>query len=193
MEQIAGRIRGSGPDRDRQQHHIHHGETRHRHPHQQVAPGAIVLGDGQGARVQLMRLIACAFQLLDELVGHDMLLGLDRGTLERQVHPRRGDTGHGGQGPLDRRDTGRTVDRRQGQRDVRLGVQRLLGQSLRAGCGNTGRTGRDRRAKDGGHGVDLSGQRLTWRMTRWENGVPSSACAVMRMFQLPAARSTGAT
>ncbi len=114
MKHVTGGICGPGPDRDRQKHQIHRGKTRHRQPHQQVAPGAVTLAGGKAGQIQLMRLKPQPRQNRDQICGAQVWLCLNQGAFQGQIDPRGMDAGMGIQPPLNRRDTGLTVDGWQG-------------------------------------------------------------------------------
>ena len=160
VEQIAGRPLGPRPDGDREEHDVHHREERHAQPHQNVARLPVGLGRRQKAGVQLMRLIADAFQHLDQLGGGHLRLGIHRHPLQRQVDPRTLHPRHRLHRIFDGGNAGRAMRRRQGQHQPRVVGLRQLCQPLGRGGRDAGRAGRGAggkvgRLRHGGHGVSL--------------------------------------
>ena len=90
VEQVARRVLGPRPDRDGQQHHVHHRKERDAQPHQQVAPLPVGFGGATAGRgparappspSAASTAISCG--------GGDVGRGLDADPLQRQVHPGR--------------------------------------------------------------------------------------------------------
>ena len=100
VHHVAGHAFGPRPDRDRQQHDVHHREERDGQPHQQVAALPVGGGRGQHAGVELMRLVARAFQDGAKILGRHLRPRLDRGAAQGQVHACVAHAGHRGQRPF---------------------------------------------------------------------------------------------
>ena len=145
VEHVARRRFRPRPHRHRQQHDIHHAESRHPQPHQQIAALTVGFRGRQKARVQLMRLIAKALQRRDHRIGAHIGICLYRHPLHRQVHPHRPHTRQLRQPGFHGRDTGRAMRRRNGQHQPRFMRGRKFRQPFRRRGHRTGRASRRRR------------------------------------------------
>ncbi len=112
MHHVAGRARSPGPDRDRQQHHVHHRKTGHAQPRQQVTPGFVAVAIGQHRAIERFGGVAQRRQLGDQQIFNiGQIGGGDGYPLQGQVDAGAKYIGAVAQLALDRRDTGGTMHR----------------------------------------------------------------------------------
>ena len=111
VQQVAGGVGRPGPDRDREQHHVHHRKARDGEAGEQVAPLAVTLGVVHGPRVE------GAGGVADPREGGDHVLGLRRGGVvggrdatQAEVDAGRAQAGGAGQRVFDALDAGGAVD-----------------------------------------------------------------------------------
>ena len=144
MEHVARRVFGTGPDRDRQQHHVHHRKAGHAQPHQQLAPLPVGLGGREQAGVKFVRLIPQPLQRQDQRFGGQGRFGIHADPPQRQVHPRGPDARQGGKAAFHRGNAGRAMRAGQRQHDAPACRRRQRRQPFDRGDNRTGRAGRGR-------------------------------------------------
>mmetsp|Transcript_18518 Transcript_18518/g.30302 ORF Transcript_18518/g.30302 Transcript_18518/m.30302 type:complete len:613 (+) Transcript_18518:2199-4037(+) len=118
MKHVTGRVRSPGPDRHRQQHHVHRGKASHGQTHQERLACAGGFGAAQDRRVKRLRQNAGLSQCSDQGIVRYITAGRHISPLERQVYPSGGHIVTGQQGLFRIADTDLAVNFGQGQEDV---------------------------------------------------------------------------
>ena len=178
VQEVAGLTLRPGPDRNRQQHDVHHREAGNRQPNQQCARLRIPAFFQHGA-VERIGLVAQSGQTIQNLVLQPAV-GIDHQTLLAQIdagraHARKTadilfNLGNAA-GAVDRRNRKRHMPRVRGRSGGRFGT----------GTGYTSRTCGE------AHQFLLT---ISGRI--WRKAVPSWAVATSRSCQLPAGKFSGA-
>jgi hypothetical protein len=178
--------RGARPDRDRQQHDVHHGESRDAQPHQQLAPcrsGRSWHGVRRRARAPRSPPVSRSA----------------RSPPRRRASPPPWRASASGSPAPSARPASREgcLRRPRCSRAMDLGsdstICRVAPAARRHVPRPPGRRRRPGRPRSRGAVRPSSGVPHGGSTMRWRNSVPSSAVARIRRFQLPGPRSTGAT
>ena len=142
MHHVTGHALSPRPNRNRKQHHIHHGEEGHTQPHQQIATLPLCGRAAQATCIKLVRLVTNSRQTRDQIIDRYCAISFHSRAAQGEVHPCIRHAVHLAQRPLNCRNTGRAMDCGQGQHDFRIFWQfcQMLGQRGHAAGGTGGRS-----------------------------------------------------
>ena len=153
VKQIPRRAVSPGPDRHRQEHHVHRRKACDTDTHQEITACLVRSRCAQSARIQFMGFVTSCRECCDQAVDVNIRVRFHRRPFKRQVHPCGMYALFSLQSAFNRGNAGSAVHTRHAQRELRVLNDFRLCRSFRCGHGVTGWA-----CGDHGHGLAFHSQ-----------------------------------